>query len=94
MKTLRFTYRGDSYSVNESGHIKTNGLPSHSRDWLFLGGSRHHMSNSIAVSLQDAFREPSLLNGCYGWDVDHGTTRAWRSRSGGRIARIWGACAS
>ena len=92
MKTLRFTYRGDSYSVNESGHIKANGLPSHSTDWVFLGGSRHHMTNRIEVTLADAFRDPSLLNGCLGWDRDHGTTRQWRSRCGGSLSRIYGAC--
>lgn len=94
MRTLRFTYQGDSYSVNEVGHIKANGLHSHSPNWIFRGGSRHHMNNHVTVTLQDAFREPSLLNGCYGWDIDHGTERAWRSRSGRSIARIWGACVS
>ena len=91
MKTLLFTYRGDSYLVNESGHIKANGLPYFSSEWVFRGGSRHHWSRHIDVSLAAAFANPSALNGCLGWDVDHGTKRQWRSSAHGSLCRIYGA---
>lgn len=88
MKTLNFTFRGDSYFVNESGHIKANGLPVHSPSWLFHGGSRHHWSSGVAVTLTDAFRDPALLNDCLGWDRDHGAVRRWGGRYAGKLPRI------
>lgn len=87
---LSFYYRGDRYLIDPAGRIMANGLPTHSPDWIFLGGSRHHASRRIDVSLADAFREPSRLNGCLGWDRDHGTLRQWRSGGKGFLARISG----
>lgn len=88
MKTLSFFHRGDLYLVNERGEINANGIGRFSPDWVFLGGSRHHWSNRIGVTLADAFRDPALLNGCLGWDRDHGTTRRWGGRYCGKIPRI------
>jgi hypothetical protein len=87
-KTLVFYFRGEEYRVNSQGHIKANGLPEHSPGWVFLGGSRHHWRNGVDVDLHTAFENPSLLNGCLGWDVDHGTTRRWGGQYFGRIPRI------
>jgi hypothetical protein len=89
-RVLRFTYAGDFYEVNERGHIKANGLPTHSPNWIFKGGSRNHMRRGVDITLSHAFRDPSALEGCYGWDMDHGTTRSWRSQVSGKTARIHG----
>lgn len=91
MKKLVFYFRGEKYEVNESGQIKANGLNYFSPNWIFLGGSRHHWSNRINVSLRDAFEKPDLLNRCLGWDKDHGTTRQWGGFYLGKIPRITGA---
>ena len=91
MKELRFIFRGEVYRVNEHGHIKANGLAVHSPTWVFLGGSRHHWSTHIDVKLADAFKDPTALNGCLGWDRDHGTTRTWGGLYAGKLPRINGA---
>lgn len=88
MKTLHFTFMGEHYEVNEAGGIKANGLPSHSKNWIFLGGTKHHWSNRIDIRTNEAFKNPSLLNGCLGWDLDHGTTRQWSGRYAGKLPRI------
>lgn len=94
MKTLHFTFRGEHYAVNEAGHIKANGLPDFSPSWVFLGGSHHHWCKYVTVPLAEAFREPEKLNGCLGWDRDHGTTRIWGGMWAGRVPRIRGAYVS
>lgn len=88
MKLLYFTFRGDHYIVNEAGEIKANGLKYHSKNWIFLGGSRHHWATHIQVTLKEAFELPGLLNGCLGWDKDHGTTRTWGGQYYGKLPRI------
>jgi hypothetical protein len=88
MKTLHFTFRGEQYEVNEQGHIKANGLTYFSDQWIFLGGSSHHWHNRVTVTLAEAFVDPSRLNGCYGWDKDHGTTRTWGGLYFGKTPRI------
>lgn len=88
MKVLHFTFRGQPYMVNESGHIMANGLNTFSPTWIFLGGSNHHWSNRINVTLKDAFENPKLLDGCLGWDKDHGTTRKWGGSHHGKLPRI------
>jgi len=86
---LEFYYSGKYYEVNEQGEIKANGLKDHSKNWIFLGGSSHHWHRQITVSLKEAFKNPSRLNGCLGWDIDHGTVRQWRSGTyGGKLERI------
>ena len=92
MKVLRFYFRGELYEINEQGHIKANGLNDFSSTWIFLGGSRHHWRNGIDVSLQQAFENPGLLDGCIGWDLDHGTTRQWGGRYYGKLPRISRPC--
>lgn len=87
-KILTFSFRGDRYRVNEKGHINANGLGYFSDTWVFLGGSRHHWSNHIDFDLKDAFNDPSVLNGCLGWDKDSGTTRQWGGQYNGRLPRI------
>ena len=74
--------------MNKSGHIKANGLEDFSEDWIFLGGTKHHWSNRIQFDLQDAFEKPEVLNGCLGWDKDHGTVRQWGGRLHGKLPRI------
>lgn len=88
MKILNFYFRGDHYQVDSSGRIKANGLTTFSDQWRFLGGSKHHWHNRITVTIEQAFEDPSLLNGCLGWDVDHGTTRQWLGRFNGKLPRI------
>lgn len=88
MKTLDFNFMGKPYSVTESGHIKANGLGDYSPSWIFLGGSSHHWHNRVTVTLAEAFELPGLLNGCFGWDIDHGTTRRWGGRYYGKTPRI------
>jgi len=88
MKILTFAFRGEYYQVDEQGRIKANGLPDFSDDWIFLGGSPHHWHSHIVVSLKDAFNLPGLLNGCLGWDRDHGTVRRWGGQYYGRVPRI------
>jgi len=87
-KLLTFRFRGEYYEVNERGEIKSNGLAYHSPQWIFLGGSKHHWSNHVTVPLQSAFEQPERLNGCLGWDVDHGTTRQWGGNYYGKLPRI------
>jgi len=91
-KILVFYFRGERYEVNEDGHIKANGLQEHSPDWIFLGGSQHHWSGRATVTLKDAFAAPKTLNGCLGWDKDHGTMRRWGGRYCGGLPRIQHAC--
>ncbi len=91
MKILQFYFRGEIYKVNEQGHINANGINEYSNSWLFLGGTKHHWSNSITVRLKDAFENPALLNGCLGFDKDHGTTRQWGGYYNGKLPRISGA---
>jgi hypothetical protein len=93
-RILTFTFRGETYKVNERGEIMANGLPGHSREWIFLGGSRHHWRRGIDVTLRDAFTDPALLNGCLGWDIDHGTTRQWLGQYAGGLPRIYYASVS
>lgn len=88
MKILHFTFRGEHYEVNEAGHIKANGLPNHSSTWVFLGGTKHHWSNRIQFTTAEAFKNPQILNGCLGWDKDHGTTRQWGGQYYGQLPRI------
>lgn len=91
MKKLIFTFRGQQYKVDEQGRINANGIGYHSDTWIFLGGTHHHWSNHIDISLKDAFINPKGLNGCLGWDKDHGTTRQWRGAYNGKLPRINGA---
>lgn len=88
MKTLHFKFRDDFYRVNEEGHINTKNFTGFSPTWIFLGGSKHHWSNWYHVSLKDAFDNPKLLEGCLGWDKDHGTTRQWMGSYNGKLPRI------
>ena len=88
MKILEFTFMGEQYKVNEKGHIKTNKLDTFSKNWIFLGGSKHHWRKGIDVYLNDAFNNPEKLNGCLGWDIDHGTYRQWCGRYFGKLPRI------
>jgi len=88
MRHLHFTFRGDHYEVDENGRIKANGLQYFSDNWLFLGGTKHHWSNTITVPLREAFKDPKLLNGCLGFDKDHGTIREWGGQYNGKLPRI------
>ncbi len=87
-RELRFFFRGDHYRVDEQGRINANGINHFSDTWRFLGGSRHHWSNHPTTTLEEAFTYPLLLNGCLGWDIDHGTTRRWGGQYYGKIPRI------
>ena len=87
-KILSFTFRGEYYDINEQGHIKANGSKSFSSTWVFLGGTKHHWSNRIDINLKQAFENPKLLNGCLGWDLDHGTIRQWGGSFYGKLPRI------
>jgi len=91
MKTLEFNFRGQLYKVDEQGRIDANGINHFSNTWIFLGGSSHHWHNHITVTRQQAFENPKLLNGCIGWDRDHGTLRRWGGQYCGRLPRISGA---
>lgn len=91
MKTLVFYHRGEKYEVNENGEIKNQMSNKFSKTWIFLGGSSHHWHNRVTVSLKMAFENPELLNGCLGWDTDHGTLRQWAGQWCGRLPRISGA---
>lgn len=88
MRVLIFKFRGDWYKVNERGHINANGIGHYSESWVFLGGTKHHWSNHITVSLRDAFIKPEELNGCLGFDRDHGTYRQWGGQYNGKLPRI------
>ena len=88
MKILHFSFRGTHYQVNEKGHIKANALNDFSPTWIFLGGSTHHWHNSVTIPLHEVFENPGKLNGCLGWDKDHGTIRCWGGSYGGKLPRI------
>jgi hypothetical protein len=88
MRILNFTFRGEPYKVDEKGRINANGIGYYSYNWIFLGGTKHHWSNHITVSLSDAFDDPSKLNGCLGFDIDHGTIRGWGGSYNGKLPRI------
>ena len=90
MKYLQFYFRGQTYKVNETGCINANGINKFSDSWIFLGGSKHHWTNYPHVSLKDCFINPDLLNGCLGWDKDHGTIRQWSGTYNGKMPRITG----
>lgn len=91
MKELRFIVRGGYLRVDPEGRIKAHGTDGFSDNWRFLGGSRHHWRRGIDIDLAAAFKDPSSLNGCLGWDRDHGTVRQWRGSWNGRLPRIGGA---
>ena len=88
MKTLEFMFRGQNYKVDEQGRINANGIGHFSDDWKFLGGSSHHWHNRVTVTLKEAFSFPGMLNGCLGWDRDHGTVRQWSGQYYGKFPRI------
>jgi hypothetical protein len=88
MKTLQFYFRGQYYIVDEKGRINANGINHFSDTWLFLGGTKHHWSNHIDFTLSQCFENPKLLNGCLGWDLDHGTVRQWGGCYCGKLPRI------
>jgi hypothetical protein len=89
MKILNFTFRGKPYKVDENGRINANGIGHYSDTWIFLGGTKHHWSNSVTVSLADAFKDPIKLNGCLGFDRDNGTMREWGGGyDNGKLPRI------
>jgi len=88
MKVLQFRFRGDIYQVDGKGRIKTSKTGGFSNDWIFLGGSTHHMKGYPNVRLEQAFDDPDSLRRCYGWDRDHGTLRRWGGRWGGQIPKI------
>lgn len=90
-KILCFHHMGELYKVNEQGKINANGIGYYSKDWIFLGGTKHHWSNHITITLEMAFEKPELLNGCLGFDNDHGTTREWGGSYYGKLPRITGA---
>ena len=87
MKVLCFLFRGEEYLVDESGRININrtGFSDH---WIFRGGSPHHWHEHVVVTLAQAFENPKLLDGCMGWDIDHGTRRKWCGQYNGRLPRI------
>ena len=91
MKTINFSFRGRQYEVDESGRINANGINHFSDTWIFLGCTKHHWSNHITVTLKDAFNDPTLLNGCLGFDKDHGTIRQWCGQYCGKLPHISGA---
>ena len=88
MKTLNFMFRGETYKVDEQGRINANGINHFSDTWIFLGGTQHHWSNHVTVTLKDAFDLPGLLDGCLGFDRDHGTIRQWGGKYYGKLPRI------
>jgi len=87
-RILNFKFRGEWYKVNEKGEINANGIGHFSNTWLFLGGTKHHWSNHITITLKMAFEKPELLNGCLGFDRDHGTLRQWGGCYNGKLPRI------
>lgn len=88
MKILNFTFRGKPYKVDEKGRINANGIGYFSDNWIFLGGTKHHWSTHITVPLKRAFENPESLNGCLGFDKDHGTMRQWGGSWNGKLPRI------
>jgi hypothetical protein len=88
MKVLNFKFRDQYYKVNEKGEIMANGLKSYSPTWKFLGGTKHHWSKHIDVGFGLALRYPEKLEGCLGWDLDHGTLRQWGGSYNGKLPRI------
>ena len=88
MRILNFTFRGEHYKVDELGRINANGIGHFSSTWIFLGGTKHHWSRHIDINLAKCFENPTLLNGCLGWDRDHGTTRQWGGCYAGKLPRI------
>jgi hypothetical protein len=87
-KFLCFSFFGKPYRVDSKGRINANGLNYFSNNWIFLGGSSHRWHNRITVTREQALENPKLLNGCLGWDMDHGTARQWGGRYLGRLPRI------
>lgn len=88
MKVLQFTFRGETYKVNEQGQINANGLGYYSNTWIFLGGSKHHWSKRVDIPLSEAFENPLSLNSTLGWDKDNGSTRQWGGIYNGKLPRI------
>lgn len=95
-KVLSFGFRDDYYQVNEKGHIRrykdmeVDPNKEFSKEWIFKGGASHHLRNSPDVSLKLAFEKPELLRNCYGFDIDHGTSRRWGGMYHGAVPRIKG----
>ncbi len=90
-KILTFYCRGRRYEVNGYGHIRANGLKHFSTTWVFLGGSPHHWNSHIVHRFAEACQNPEVLNGCLGYDKDHGTVRQWGGSYNGKLPRISGA---
>lgn len=88
MKTLHFTHRGERYKVNEKGFMTHENNDDFSEEWIFLGVTKHHWSNHITVTREQAFVDPSLIVGGLVFDMDHGTKREWGGRYCGRLPRI------
>ena len=88
MQALRFECGGRHYSVNQQGHIRLIGLAACGDQWRFLGGTKHHWSNKIDFSLTEILVNPTVLNGCLIWDMDHGTVRRWGGQYCGKLPRV------
>lgn len=86
---LTFDFRGAWWEVNKRGEIRMHANDTvFSNTWIFKGGSRHHWSNHIDVTFFEAWKDPSLLNGCLLWDNDHGSTRRHSGAYCGKLPRI------
>jgi hypothetical protein len=89
---LVFTFRGKVYKVDEKRRINANGIGHFSNEWLFIGGTKGNIDQGrVDVDCKEAFANPSLLNGCYGIDKDHGSYRMWGGMYNGKVPTIQGA---
>ena len=87
-KILYFKHRDALYQVNEEGYIKSEKSKNFSKNWIFLGVSKHHMNNHVTIPFKKCWENPDLMMNGYVWDVDHGTTRMWSGQYNGKIPRI------
>lgn len=91
MKILCFKHFGRDYQVNELGHIKGPNSEGFSKNWIFLGVSKHHWRRGIDYNRRAIFDNPQLALKGLVWDRDHGTLRQWSGQYYGKLPRITGA---
>jgi hypothetical protein len=85
---LHFQARGQYFTVNKKGEIKSVKSSGFSPTWIILGFSTHHWRSFPDIPLEDAFKHPhSIVKGLV-WDKDHGTTRVWGGRYAGKLPRV------
>ncbi len=77
----------ETFKVTTEGYITQYQNDDFSKQWLFLGVSKHHWRRGIDLKFCDIIKQDTLNNihKCYIWDEDHGAVRRW----GRKIRSAW-----